>query len=66
MSLVNRSSERVESILAAYHTDMERPADLIADVMHYCTVNHIDFNEELLQAEQYVCDEMGFDEEFPA
>jgi|LakMenEpi03Aug12_release.lakeMendotaPanAssembly.Ray.scaffolds.fasta_scaffold277791_5 hypothetical protein len=35
----------------------ERPADLIADIIHYCQVEGIDFQAELDAAEQYVLEE---------
>ena len=66
MSLANRSSERVENILAQYHTDMDRPADLLADIMHHCEINGIDFEQELATASDYVKDELGWDEQFPS
>jgi hypothetical protein len=43
-------------------TDMERPADLIADVIHYCRAEGIDFEAEVNVAELYVSEEEGFDD----
>lgn len=65
MSLANRSSERIDNILAQYHNELDRPADLLADIMHHCDVNNINFEEELEVASEYVTDEQHWDEEFP-
>jgi hypothetical protein len=43
-------------------TDMERPADLIADIMHYCKAEGIEFDAEVNMAELYVSEEEGFDD----
>jgi hypothetical protein len=42
-------------------TDMDRPADLIADILHYCREEGIDFSVELDAAECYVTEEDSFD-----
>lgn len=45
-------------------TDLaERPADLIADIIHYCAVEGIEFATELDVAEQYVSEELSTDNE---
>ena len=42
-------------------TDMNRPADLLADVMHYCKEEGLDFQIELEAAGFYVQEEERFD-----
>lgn len=40
-----------------------RPADILADLIHYCKHNALSFDEELSVAQSYVTEELGFDEE---
>ena len=42
-------------------TDMDRVADLLADILHYCREEHIDFGYELDIAHSYVNEEESFD-----
>jgi hypothetical protein len=42
-------------------TDMDRPADLIADILHYCREEDIDFQYEFDIAQSYVAEEDSFD-----
>jgi len=49
--------------LLMQQTDMDRPADLIADILHYCREEGIDFSVELDAAECYVTEEDSFDNE---
>ena len=42
-------------------TDMNRVADLLADILHYCREEGIDFSVELDAAECYVTEEDSFD-----
>ena len=46
--------------------DYTRPADIIADIMHYCQKENgaFDFDQELAIAETYVTEELGYDEQF--
>jgi len=47
--------------LLIQQTDMNRPADLLADVMHYCKEEGLDFQIELEAARFYVQEEESFD-----
>lgn len=42
-------------------TQSDRPADLIADIMHYCEAKKFGFEEELAQARNYLKDEQTTD-----
>jgi hypothetical protein len=42
-------------------TDMDRVADLLADILHYCREEQIDFGYELDIAHSYVAEEDSFD-----
>ena len=42
-------------------TDMDRVADLIADILHYCKEEDIDFQYEFDIAQSYVAEEDSFD-----
>ena len=42
-------------------TDMDRVADLIADILHYCREEDIDFQYEFDIAQSYVAEEDSFD-----
>ena len=42
-------------------TDMDRVADLLADILHYCREEDIDFGCELDVAYSYVAEEESFD-----
>jgi len=42
-------------------TDMDRVADLLADILHYCREEDIDFGCELDVAHAYVNEEESFD-----
>lgn len=62
MSIFARlAADRVQYIINAQ--DDCRAADVIADVIHYCTVNNISFQDELQVAYGYVAEEEGIDEE---
>lgn len=43
---------RVQSSLNCY--DVPQPAELLADIMHYCREHKIDFDSELHRARGYV------------
>jgi hypothetical protein len=42
-------------------TNMDRIADLIADILHYCREEDIDFQYEFDIAQSYVAEEDSFD-----
>jgi bifunctional ADP-heptose synthase (sugar kinase/adenylyltransferase) len=45
--------DRVESKFLV-HCDTDVPAEILADVLHYCRVKGLDFDNELRQAQAYV------------
>ncbi len=53
MSYTAKSIDRVKGILAQYDND-SAPADLIADIMHYCQDNELDFDRLVNLAKRYV------------
>jgi hypothetical protein len=58
------ATRRTEELLDT-HSSYERPADLIADLIHYCNYHGelFDFEEELRVARLYVDDEQREDAE---
>ena len=60
-SFVESAIKRVEGYLNSY--DTAQPAEIIADILHYCKRHSIDFAEETLKAEGYVQEEIGIDDE---
>ena len=50
---------RVTEYLKNYDTD--HPAELLADILHYCAHHNIDFTAEIERAEGYVAEELGVD-----
>jgi hypothetical protein len=59
-TMASLAASRVRLLMQ--QTDMERPADLIADIMHYCKAEGIEFDVEVNVAELYVSEEEGFDD----
>jgi hypothetical protein len=59
-TMASLAASRVRQLMK--QTDMERPADLIADIMHYCKAEGIEFDAELNVAELYVSEEEGYDD----
>ena len=55
-TFVNLATERVVGYLRNY--DEPQPAEIIADILHYCAVQGIDFAEQCRIAEGYVQEEM--------
>ena len=47
--------------LLIQQTEMNRVADLLADILHYCNEEKIDFGYELDIAHSYVNEEESFD-----
>ena len=41
----------------------DRPADLLADLIHYCDAYEIDLLDELAHARGYVDEELGVDQD---
>ena len=58
-TMASLAASRVRLLMK--QTDMDRPADLIADIMHYCKAEGIDFEAESNVAKSYVAEEEGFD-----
>jgi hypothetical protein len=59
-TMASLAASRVRQLMK--QTDMERPADLIADIMHYCRAEGIEFDAEVNVAELYVSEEEGYDD----
>jgi hypothetical protein len=59
-TMASLAASRVRLLMQ--QTDMERPADLIADIMHYCKAEGIEFDAEVNIAELYVSEEEGYDD----
>jgi hypothetical protein len=59
-TMASLAASRVRLLMK--QTDMDRPADLIADVIHYCRAEGIDFEAEVNVAELYVSEEEGYDD----
>lgn len=53
--------ERVRGYLANYDTD--QPAEILADILHYCNSSGINIYDQLRLAESYVEEELGADAE---
>lgn len=58
---VKNAVHRVELFFSHYDTD--QPAEILADILHYCRENNISFEEELETAQTYVVEEVATDEE---
>ena len=61
MSYANDAIARVKGYLVNYDTD--QPAEILADIIHYCREMDIDLEHELDLAEQYADTELDFDKE---
>jgi Tfp pilus assembly protein FimT len=59
-TMASMAANRVRQLMK--QTDMERPADLIADIIHYCRAEGIEFDAEVNIAELYVSEEEGYDD----
>jgi Tfp pilus assembly protein FimT len=59
-TMASMATSRVRQLMK--QTDMERPADLIADIIHYCRAEGIEFDAEVNIAELYVSEEEGYDD----
>ena len=53
--------ERVEGYFKNY--DTEEVAEILADILHYVNAKGIDLHSQLALANQYVEEELSFDEE---
>jgi hypothetical protein len=52
--------ERVRGYLGNYDTD--QPAEILADILHYCNNSGIDIHNQLRLAQSYVEEELSVDE----
>ena len=52
--------ERVRGYLSNYDTD--QPAEILADILHYCNNSGISIHDQLRLAESYVEEELSVDE----
>jgi Tfp pilus assembly protein FimT len=59
-TMASMAANRVRQLMQ--QTDVERPADLIADIIHYCRAEGIEFDAEVNVAELYVSEEEGYDD----
>ena len=67
VNLVHEAVGRIEQLLLNYDSyDTEQPAELLADIMHYCKAKGFDFVEQLNIAEDYVAEEESMMEEVNA
>ena len=57
----SQAIERVRGYLGNYGTD--QPAEILADILHYCNNSGIDFLDQLRLAEGYVAEELSVDTE---
>lgn len=55
VDLIQDALNRVDRFLANY--DSEQPAELLADIMHYCKAKGFDLAEQLNIAEDFVMEE---------
>lgn len=56
--LIQEAVDRVEQLLHNYDSyDTEMPAEILADIIHYCKVKGFDFADQLNIAESYVAEE---------
>lgn len=62
MSYVLSSAARAEGLMKL-SIDYDRPADIIADLIHYCNQKGITFEEELAAARGYVEEEINEDQD---
>lgn len=64
VSLQDQACDRIRELFASCE-DYTRPADIIADIMHFCARQGgtFDFDQELAIAETYVTEEAAFDSE---
>lgn len=53
--------QRVRGYLSSYDTD--QPAEILADILHYCNSTGINFLDQVRLAESYVAEELSIDED---
>lgn len=56
----NLAYQNISDFLKKY--DTEQPAEILADILHYCRVENIDFFRQLELAKSYVAEELALDE----
>ena len=56
----SQAIERVRGYLSNYDTD--QPAEILADILHYCNNSGINFMNQLRVAEGYMEEELSVDE----
>lgn len=61
VDLIQDALNRVDRFLANY--DSEQPAELLADIMHYCKAKGFDLAEQLNIAQSFVHEEQSMMEE---
>lgn len=61
VNLIREAVNRIDQFLANY--DSEQPAEILADIMHYCKANGYDIAEQMNIAQDYVLEEESMMEE---
>lgn len=61
MNLIQDAVNRIDRIM--YNYESEQPAEILADIMHYCKAKGFDLAEQLNIAEDFVLEEEGMMEE---
>jgi len=56
----SQAIERVRGYLGNYDTD--QPAEILADILHYCNNSGISIHDQLRLAESYVAEELSVDQ----
>lgn len=61
VDLIKDAVRRIDSIMYNYESD--QPAEILADIMHYCKAKGFDLAEQLNIAEDFVMEEESMMEE---
>lgn len=61
INLIQDAVNRIDRIM--YNYESEQPAEILADIMHYCKAKGFDLAEQLNIAEDFVLEEEGMMEE---
>lgn len=51
---MENSLQRIEIVMGICNDYKDSPADIIADLIHYCKKHNLDFDEVVQKAEKYV------------
>ena len=61
VDFIQDAVNRIDRIM--YNYESEQPAEILADIMHYCKAKGFDLAEQLNIAEDFVLEEEGMMEE---